>query len=341
LWDYNLPPAPSLFDIVKDGKKIPALAQVGKSGYMFILNRVTGEPVFGVEERAVPKGDVPGEWYSPTQPFPLKPAPISRVRFSKDDMVTAEDTTPEHAQACQDLWDKLGGLVNQGPFTPFPYRAEGAAIQPAILFPGFTGGANWGGTAVDPKSGLIFVATKDAPAIGWMQKNPKYTPGNAEGLVEYVRGAPQGAGQFSAQARDASGRVLGTWPCFKPPWARLVAVNANTGDIAWQVPLGLVESLPEGKQNAGGGGSAGPMVTAGGLVFVAGTNDSRFRAFDAKTGRELWAAKLDHNATAIPMTYQGKNGKQYVAIVAASGGAGGARGAAPANNHGLVVFALQ
>src|SRR5580658_8473323 len=109
LWDFDLPPAPGLVDIVKDGKKIPALVQIGKSGYMFILDRVTGKPVFGVEERAVPKGDVPGEWYSPTQPFPVKPPALARVSFKKEEMVTAEDTTPEHAQACQDLWDRSGG----------------------------------------------------------------------------------------------------------------------------------------------------------------------------------------------------------------------------------------
>jgi quinoprotein glucose dehydrogenase len=340
LWDYNLPPAPGLIDIVKDGKKIPALAQVGKSGFMYILDRVTGKPVFGMEERPVAHADVPGEWYAPTQPIPLKPPPISRVSFTKDDIVTAADTTPEHAKACQELYEKFGGLYNAGPYTPLPHHADGGATIPAIVFPGATGGANWGGTATDPKLGYIFVNTKDVPITGWMIKNAKYTPGNPEGLVAYVRGGPPGLGSFGAPVKDATGRTLGNVPCFKPPWARLLAVNANTGDIAWQVPLGLVESLPPGKQNAGGAGSAGPIVTAGGLVFIGATSDNRFRAFDSKTGKELWAAKLDHTATAVPMTYQGRNGKQYVAIVAASGGGGG-RGGTPANNnHGLVVFAL-
>ncbi len=117
LWDSDLPPAPSLIDIVKDGKKIPALAQIGKAGWMFILDRTNGKPVFGVEERPVPKGDVPGEWYSPTQPFPLKPPPLARVSFKPEDIVTAEDTTPEHAKACQEVYEKNGGFYNAGPFT--------------------------------------------------------------------------------------------------------------------------------------------------------------------------------------------------------------------------------
>ncbi len=116
--------------------------------------------------------------------------------------------------------------------------------------------------------------------------------------------------------RDANGKVIGNWPCQKPPWGRLFAVNANTGNIAWQVPLGLTESLPEGKQLTGGTGSAGPIVTAGGLVFIGATTDSRFRAFDSKTGKELWAMKLPRNVNANPITYQGKNGKQYVAVIA-------------------------
>ena len=127
--------------------------------------------------------------------------------------------------------------------------------------------------------------------------------------------------------------TLGNWPCQKPPWGRLIAVNANTGEIAWQTTLGISEALPEGKRNTGAPNTAGPIVTAGGLVFIGATSDSRFRAFDSKTGKELWVTKLDYTASAIPITYQGKNGKQYVAIVAAVGGASTA-------GKGLVVFAL-
>src|SRR5260370_22337661 len=210
--------------------------------------------------------------------------------MGRDEIVSANDTTPEHAQACQDLWDRFK-LFNDGPYTPFPYHEADAPPRTAVVFPGFTGGANWGGTAVDPKLGYIFVNTKDSPGVGWMVKNPKYTPGNAEGLVEYIRSGPQGLNGFSAtvrEGRDTNGRVIGNRPYFKPPWGRLIAVNASTGDFAWQVPLGITESLPEGKRHTAAQNTAGPIVTAGGLVFIGSTNDSRFRAFDSRTGKELW-----------------------------------------------------
>jgi glucose dehydrogenase len=321
IWDSDLPPAPGLVDIVKDGKKIPALAAVGKTGWMFILDRATGKPVFGVEERPVPKGDVPGEWYSPTQPFPLKPPPLARVAFSKEDIVTAQDTTPEHAKACQELYEKEGGLYNDGPFTPWPYHEAGSPSKSAIQFPGMTGGVNWGGTATDPKSGYIFMQTHDNSLVGWMEKlqtGAYYGRGTEGSKLPFDRGSIVGPGpyhSFSVTMQGIDGNA-GAWPCQKPPWARLIAVNANTGEIAWQVPLGLVEGLPEGKQNAGAAGSAGPIVTAGGLVFIGATTDRRFRAFDSKTGKELWIAKLDKNVNANPMSYQATNGKQYVAVMA-------------------------
>jgi len=326
LWDYNLPPAPGLIDIVKDGRTIPALAQVGKSGWMFILNRETGAPVHGVEERPVAKGDVPGEWYPPTQPFPVKPGPLSRVSMTEKDLVTAEDTTPDHAQACKELWDRVK-FRNEGPYTPWTWRANGG--PPTIIFPGFTGGVNWGGTATDPKLGYIFVNSKDEPSTGWIQANPRYNESTKDTEYPY---AQVGGGSLSAQAKDKDGKSLGNLPCFRPPWASLMAVNAATGEFAWRVPLGVNDNMPEGKKNVGSPGFGGPMVTAGGLVFIGATRDRRFRAFDSKTGKELWSVRLDYNVTAIPMTYQGKDGKQYVAVVAATNGTGG--------NESLLVFAL-
>jgi glucose dehydrogenase len=322
LWDADLPPAPNLIDIVKDGKKIPALAQIGKAGYMFILDRTNGKPVFGVEERPVPKGDVPGEWYSPTQPFPLKPPPLARVSFKPEDIVTAEDTTPEHAKACREVYEKNGGFYNAGPFTGWLFHEDGAPPKSSIQFPGGTGGVNWGGTAADPKTGFVYLNTHDGALTGWIEKKKaggNYGRGTEGSTQPYDRASVDGPGPyhgFSATVKDADGHTVGTWPCQKPPWARLVAVNANTGDIAWQTPLGLVDGLPEGKQNAGSSGSAGPLVTGGGLVFIGATNDHRFRAFDSKTGQELWAAKLSKTANANPLTYAGQNGKQYVAIMA-------------------------
>ena len=320
LWDSDLPPAPVLFDIKQNGKSVPAMAAINKQAWMFILNRDTGKPIFGVEERPVPAGDAPGEWYSPTQPFPLKPSALARTSFKKEDIVTAEDTTPEHAKACMEIYEKAGGFYNAGPFTPFLFHEEGSPPRSTIIFPG-NGGPNWGGMAADPKTGYVYLQTHDAALSGWIEKKrPGGNYGSGNGSPQpYDRGSVNGPGPyngFAAPIKDASGRTLGNAPCQKPPWGRLWAVNANTGDIAWVSILGLNEGLPEGKQNVGGSGSAGPIVSAGGLVFIGATNDRRFRAFDSKTGKELWAYKLDQTVNANPLTYQGKSGKQYVAAIA-------------------------
>ncbi len=323
LWDSDLPPGPSLIDLKVNGKKVPALEIIGKAGWMFILNRDTGKPVFGVEERPVPKGSVPGEWYSPTQPFPLKPPALARTTYSADDIVTADDTNADHAKACHDLSEKSGGFNNQGPFTPWIYHEDGAPPKSTIQFPGGTGGSNWGGTSIDPKSGYIFVQTHDMSLMGWIEKKKSgqnYGRGTEGSTQQYDRASVTGPGPysgFSAPGKDASGKVVGNWPCQKPPWGRLTAVNGNTGEIAWQTTLGISEGLPEGKQNTGNGGSAGPITTGGGLVFIGATSDHRFRAFDSKTGKELWVTKLERDGNSNPMTFEGKNGKQYVAIVGA------------------------
>lgn len=323
LWDADMPAPPVLVDIVQGGQTIPALASIGKTGYMFILDRVTGKPIFGVEERPVPKGDVPGEWYSATQPFPVRPArALVRVEFDKErDMVRAEDTSAEHVAACQALWDKSGGFYNAGPYTPFLYHEDGTPPKSTIQFPGGTGGVNWGGPAVDPRTGFVFVNAHDTSLVGWVEKRkPGLNYGRGvEGTTQpYDRASVNGPGPyfgFTAQYRSPDGRTANL-PCWRPPWGRLVAVNANTGDIAWEVPLGLTEVLPEGRQLTGNSGSAGPSVTAGGLVFVGATTDRRLRAFDAQTGRELWSTQLPAQVNANPMTYRGRNGKQYVAVVA-------------------------
>ena len=323
IWDIDMSAAPGLVDIKENGKTVPALATVGKGGYMFILDRTTGKPVFGVDERPVPKGNVPGEWYSPTQPFPVKPPALAKTSFKKEDMVTAADTTPEHVANCQALWDRSGGFINEGPFTPFIYHEDGTPPKSTISFPGGTGGVNWGGTATDPRTGYIYVNSHDTSLVGWVEKKKPgvtYSFDTVGSDLPYDRASVDGVGPFHTFAapsglKDQNGRDI-TLPCQRPPWSRLVAVNANTGEIAWQTTLGMTDALPEGKRNTGGSGSAGPTVTAGGLVFVAAADDRRLRAFDSKTGKELWAVKLTAPGNANPMTYQAKNGKQYVAIVA-------------------------
>jgi quinoprotein glucose dehydrogenase len=303
VWDHDPPAPPALFDVVRNGRTIPALGLTTKSGYLYILNRETGQPIFAVEERPVPTSDVPGELVFPTQPFPVNPPALARVSYTPEDLVTAADTTPEHATACADLVEKIGGVYNAGPFTPWRYRAEGATPASTLLFPGGLGGANWGGTAFDRNSGYIFVVTQDVGALGSIEKTREGAP------VPYDKTTP-GRSTFDVRMGDLN------WPCQKPPWGRLTAVNASTGDLAWQRPLGITEQLPEGQRNTGRPALAGPIVTRGGVLFIASTDDNRFRAFDVKSGKELWVTRLDRRGNADPITYQGKNGKQYVAVVA-------------------------
>jgi glucose dehydrogenase len=338
LWDFDLPPAPGLIDVTIKGKKVPILAQTGKVGYMYILNRETGQPVFGIAEQPVPQSKVPGEWTSATQPIPVKPPPFGRMSFQMEDLVTAEDTTPEHAAACRELVEKSGGVQNEGPFTPWVYREEGAPPVSSVIFPGAIGGVNWGGTASDPKLGYVFAFTNEYGSLGWIQKEK-------EGArVPYQQASILGSpfnSKFWWRRTDERGRLLGaqSWPCQKPPWGRLTAVNAATGKFAWQIRLGVTDELPEGKKNTGRIGFGGPIVTAGGLLFIGATNDKRFRAIDSRTGKQLWEARLEYSAIDVPMTYLGKDGKQYVAVVAGDGGAG-VTDPPVGNNESLVVFAL-
>ena len=303
LWDADPPAPPVLFDIARDGGTTPALGVTTKSGYLYILHRETGEPIYGVEERAVAASDVPGELAFPTQPFPLKPPPLGRVSYEPEDLVTAEDTTAEHASACTELVETLGDIYNAGPFTPWVYRANGAPARSTLNFPGGVGGPNWGGAAFDPNSGYVFVVSMDVGALGWM------VPAAEDSSVPYEKAAPRPAA-FEVRIGDTR------MPCQKPPWGRLTAVDVSTGDIAWQQPLGVTEQLPAGKQNTGRPIRAGAIVTASGLLFVAGTDDNRVRALEAATGRELWVGRLERMGNAVPITYLGRNGQQYVAVVA-------------------------
>lgn len=338
LWDYDVPSPPSLIDVTIDGKRVPVAAVAAKTGYMYLLNRETGEPVFGVEERPVPASDVPGEVSSPTQPIPVKPPPIARVSFSPDEIVTADDTNAEHAAICQDLAERMGTLINEGSYTPYVYHDPSEPLRSTMLFPGSVGGANWGGTASDPTLGYVFVNTMDEASMGWIERTP------AGSHLPFRRNSIVGpTSRFQAFEGDPdSGNIAGAgedaWPCQKPPWGNLVAVNVATGDIAWKVPLGITDALPAGKQRTGRLNMGGPITTASGLLFIGASNDRRFRAFDSRTGRELWVTKLAMSAHAVPITYLGDDGRQYVAVVAS--GAAAIDSPSPPDADALVVFAL-
>ena len=341
LWDSDMPSAGALIEVNANGRRSPAIAHVGKTSYFFVLNRDNGNPLIPVEERPVPKGDVPTEWYSPTQPFPVRPGPLAPTSFNKDtDMVRPEDTTPEHAAACQATWDREGGFINLGPFTPFMYKELGAPPKSTIQLPGGTGGVNWGGVAATP-DGIVFANAQSGNLAGWVEKvemvedpvtkrrTPKIAnwPDSFGSRQEYNRAfyAPPSDNPTAGKGPFHSFTANGM-PCTRPPWGQLIAVNANTGEILWKSVLGLRLNMPEGKQLLGNSGSAGPTVTAGGLVFVGATNDGRFRAFDAKTGKQLWETRTDGqpltaagnsgSANANPMTYTSRGGKQFVAVVA-------------------------
>jgi quinoprotein glucose dehydrogenase len=297
LWDYDLCTPPALFDVTVKGQKIPAVALMTKMGLLFILDRRNGKPIYGVEERSVPKTDVPGEESWPTQPFPLKPGPLARNSFMREELASL---TPEHRKYCEALFDRDGGMHNEGPYTHYTTR-------PSVVFPGTLGGGNWNPMSFDPNLGYLFINTQDLGGVGQMQRNPEGS------RTPWSRTSPLGpVGRFwNPDTR---------WPCQQPPWGRLFAVNVNTGEIVWQSVLGITEELPEDKQKTGRPNLGGSLATASGLVFIGATDDSRFRAFDSKTGKELWAPKIDAGAHSAPITYIGKDGKQYVVITATGGG---------------------
>jgi glucose dehydrogenase len=288
LYDYDLAAPPALIDVKRGGKTIPAVAEITKMGLLFILDRTTGKPIFGVEERPVPKSDTPGEESWPTQPFPLKPPPLARMSMTEDDI---SNRTPEAHRYCSEWFSRLRF---EGPYTPF-------GTTPSLMLPETQGGGNWGGVSFDPELGYIYVNTNSLGITGQMVPSPA--------------GAPMPYSLDHARFLDQD-----QYPCLKPPWGELSAVNANTGEIVWRTPLGNYDEVEaQGLKNAGAANLGGPIVTAGGLVFIAATTDSKFRAFDSRTGKELWMTRLEATGDTVPMTYLGRDGKQYVVI--AAGGA--------------------
>jgi quinoprotein glucose dehydrogenase len=323
VWDYDLSAAPALIDVKQGGKTIPAVAVINKPGLLFLFDRVTGKPIYGVEERQVPQSEVPLERTAKTQPFPLKPPPLSRMKMTVEDIATV---TPELEAACRKL---IEGMQLGGPYLPQGYK------RLRVQFPGNHGGVNWGGVSFNPQLGYLFANTNELGQLaGLTDRDPKATgPAQANGQGNRVHpDAPYEGVAGGGRFRDPVSNL----PCQQPPWGQLTAVDVNTAEIAWRVPLGITESLPPDKQKTGRPGNGGTIATAAGLVFVGATDDGRFRAFDAKTGKELWTFKLGGAANATPSTYLGKDGKQYVVITSTGGGFFGA----PVTDDSIMAFAL-
>jgi glucose dehydrogenase len=304
VWDFDLPTPPLLIDVHKDGHVIPAVLQTGKMNYVYIFDRVTGEPIFGMEERPVKRSDDPEDQAWPTQPFPLKPGPIGRVGMTRDDI---NKITPEIQKYCTDFWD-----TNK--LQPSNAYARPLRNESIVTFPSTLGGPNWGPLSYNPQLGLVFINLHNTGSY----RQAGAPPGRGQAPPAGPRGGSAGRGGPFSYRLPGGANV----PCYAPPYGALVAVDVNKGEIAWTSTLGINESLAElgeaglktGTRNLGGS-----IATASGLVFIAATNDHRFRAFDATNGAELWVTELPAGGHATPVTYMGKDGRQYV-VIAASGG---------------------
>jgi quinoprotein glucose dehydrogenase len=306
IWDYDQDTPPTLLTVKSGGKIIPAVAVMNKSALLFLLDRVTGKAIYGVTERPVPAATAPGERASPTQPFPNKPGPLTRMSF---DMSELANITPEHRAACEALIARDGGAVGSKMYEPL--RSD----RPQIRFPGGAGGPEWGGGAFDAGLGYFVFASNQ---VGYLEKISQRSDGEW--------------GHTGGRFVDPKDRS----PCQTTPWGELIAVNVNTGDVAWRSVLGVTDGFPEGKKATGRPANGGPILTAGGLIFIAGTDDARIRAFNTQTGKELWAYKFDYAAHATPISYLGADGRQYVAVVST----GGSYLGSPTGGDSLVSFAL-
>ena len=300
LWDYDLASPPILATITHDGRKADVVAQLTKQGFVFVFDRVTGKPIWPIEERPVPASDVPGEHSWPTQPVPTRPLPISAQGVTLND---AFDLTPELKTEAQAQMQKL----RLGPlFTP-------PSLEGTLMRPGVIGGANWGGGALDPDTGILYIkTTANQPAVARVEKPQNPKPGEMD--AEY------------AMARGGNATFHNGLPLLKPPYGQLTALNLNTGDIVWQVPFGddpRLRAHPALRglklpDKLGAAGVQGAILTKSGLIFVGG-GDSAFHAVDKTTGQDLWSYPVEHRTTGTPMTYATKDGRQFVVIATGSG----------------------
>ncbi len=325
LWDYDLPVAPKLLTVKHDGKNVDIVAQATKFGFLYVFDRVTGAPLWPIEERPVPQSDVPGEWSSPTQSFPTKPPAFARQSFTEKDINPYATETEQTA-----IRELLKNSRNEGLFTP-------PSLRGSISAPGHNGGANWGMVAVDPAKGFLYVITKEHPTLDKLQlpgQGRSGPGGPAGGPAGGPQGAPESAASSASgaapQAKDEGfirynspvnfmSQTLGL-SAMGPPWSTLTAYDLNSGAIRWQVPNGgVLELEKEGHTGTGARDPrGGPVVTAGGLIFAATASDHKIRAYDEDTGAVLWEHETPTGSDGVPAVYQ-VGGREYIAFCVAGG----------------------
>jgi glucose dehydrogenase len=294
IWDYDGATAPKLLTVRHEGKPVDIVALPSKQGYVWVFNRVTGQPLWPIEERPVPRSDMAGEETWPTQPFPTKPPPFARQKFTVDDL--SPFLSPEDRARFR---DELLSARNEGLFTP-------PGLKNTVQMPGNNGGANWGGAAIDPEHGTLFVVSKDLPAMLKLAKNPKNDAALAASAGERYY-----SGFGFMIASDGLSPIA-------PPWTSLTAYDLNEGSIKWKIPLGEVPELAaKGFTNTGTHyPKVGPVVTAGGLIFT-GTRDRKVRALDVDSGSVLWEHQLDAALEGMPAVYA-IDGRQYIVFCASA-----------------------
>jgi len=323
VWDYDVPAQPVLYEHHTSSGSIPAVISATKRGTIFLLNRLTGQPLFPVEERPVPATDVPGEQSSPTQPVPTKPGPLTALSLKRSDIW---GLTPWDKAACLKIFD---GLDNKGPFTP-------PSLRGSLVFPGLGGGINWGSVSVDPTRRRMVVNLQTLPFIVKLVPREQ---AKALGPITDIdsTGAQEGTPYMAARSAFVSPSMK---PCTAPPWGRIMAIDLDTGAVKWsrilgnlndRAPFGIGRLLPWGTPNVGGS-----LQTGSGLIFIGATMDRYVRAFDSDNGEELWRYELPFTAQATPMTYRGSDGHQLVVIAA---GGHGVLGTQPGD--ALVAFHLE
>ncbi len=302
LWDYDLPSPPALITVWRAGRAVPAVAQATKMGLLFVFERETGRPLFPVVERPVPPSDVPGEVASPTQPFPLLPRPLVPHAL---DVEEAWGLTPIDRAACR---DRLAGLRNEGIYTP-------PSLRGSLAVPGFLGGMEWGGVAFSEEAGIVVTNTNRLAMVARLVPARDYATVAAD-PGRTAQAAPQDGTPYGT-VREVPVSPLGL-PCSPPPWGMLHAVDASSGEVLWEVPLGNVQDLSKvPSPGAWGSPNLGGPVIAGELIFIAASMDRRIRAFDLRTGEEVWEDVLPASGQATPLTYRARpGGRQYLAIAA-------------------------